>query len=523
MRSDANQRGLAVTLHSELIEKIPVGVIVLKFRDLHDPKTALIVQINSPAMKFIGTKETSLCGKTIADIPDLAKEEFLQQYAGVAETGISVDLGELRRLSEGAYPRVYSVRGFPLPGNCLGLAMEDITARLALEQENSVEEARFRLLVRGVRDCAIYMLDPAGYVLSWNVGAEYLKGYREEEILGKHFSVFYRPAEARAGKPQANLKEAADKGKCEEEGWRVRKDGSQFWAHVLITTLRDERGRLAGFAKVTRDITERQEREEALREANQSLELHVRQRTGELVRLNEKLLAEVAARERAQEQYRALAQRQEKVREEERTHVAREMHDELGQLCTALKMDLVWIAQKLPEQQTRLRERVDSALSLVSSLIQSLRRISAELRPSTLDSLGLVAAMEWQAQEFQARMGIACRAILPEKEVVLDQERSTAVFRIFQETLTNVARHANATSVQANLILREKDVLLVVHDDGRGFDAAYALNRGSPGLLGMRERANLIGGHFKISSSPGSGTTVTVQIPIRKMSKIQAL
>jgi two-component system sensor kinase len=513
--TDLKGGGDLAGLHFELIDKLPVGLIVLQFRDLCDAKAAVIMEINSTAMKFIGKEGGPLRGNTLIEVPELTKVKFLEQCLEVARTGVSVNLGEIQRLSEGTDPRVYSARAFSLPGNCVGVTIEDLTARKAGEQAIRQSEANFRLLVQGLSDYAILMLDCAGNVLSWNEAAERLKGYHEEEILGKHFSVFYLPEDIRNGKPETKLREAAAKGKSEDEGWRVRKDGSRFWANALITALRDDQGNLRGFAEVTRDVTERRKREEALREANEVLELRVERRTAQILKVNDLLRVEIKDRERVQEQFRALAVRQEKVREDERTRVAREMHDQLGQLCTALKMDLAWIAQKLPAEQSRLREKAGSALTLVGELIQALRRLSTELRPSTLDSLGLVAAMEWQAQEFQARTGIACQIFLPEKELVLDQEYSTAIFRIFQETLTNVVRHANATTVQANLVVGGKNIVLVVHDNGQGFDASYALNRGSPGLLGMRERAHLLGGDLKISSAPGSGTTVTVQIPFR--------
>jgi PAS domain S-box-containing protein len=519
---ESKQRGESAGLQAEMIDRIPIGLIILKLRGFQDLESAVILEINTAATQFMGAQGQRLRGKTLSGFGGFAKPEILEQCREVLKTGNCRDPSEFYRPREGGGPEAFSVRAFSLTKKCLGVTIEDITARKSAEREVQEGEERFRLLVRGVRDYAIFMLDCNGYILSWNEGAERLKGYREKEVVGKHFSVFYLPEDLREGKPQAILSEAATKGNCEVEGWRVRKDGSRFWANVVITALRDDQGKLSGFAKVTRDVAERRNREEALSETNERLELRLTQRATELLKVNEKLRAEVNERVRAQEQYRALAMRQEKVREQERTHVAREMHDELGQLCTALKMDLVWIAQKLPGEQNRLRERTESALTLVGSLIQSVRRISTELRPSTLDSLGLVAAMEWQAQEFQTRMGIPCQVVLPEEEIRLDQERSTAIFRIFQETLTNVARHARATSVQATVVLSGESVLLVVHDNGKGFDASNALSRGSPGLLGMKERAHLIGGQLKISSAAGSGTTVTVRIPTRPLSKGQS-
>lgn len=246
---------------------------------------------------------------------------------------------------------------------------------------------------------------------------------------------------------------------------------------------------------------------------NEHLEGRIEARTAELVQLNEALQSEVRERKNAEDQLRALAARQERVREDERTRLAREIHDALGQMCTALKMDIAWIAKRLPKEEKRLVEKSDAALKLVGDLIKSLRRLSAELRPSTLDALGLVASIEWQAQQFELHTGIRCQLFLPEKDLVLDKERSTAIFRIFQETLTNVARHAGATAVQTSLVVGDTNIALITHDNGAGFDVAAAERKGSLGLLGMKERAHLLGGDFKISSVPGKGTTVVVHIP----------
>jgi signal transduction histidine kinase len=289
---------------------------------------------------------------------------------------------------------------------------------------------------------------------------------------------------------------------------------------VVLTALRDTRGNLLGFAKVTRDMSESREKEEALTRAKELLELRVEQRTAVLTRVNEELRTEIAERERAEEQLkaslgllRALAARLQNVREEERTYIAREIHDEFGQICTAIKMDLALIGHKATKRQTRLRAKVDSAMHLVDHLIATLRRIASELRPRSLDDLGLPAALEWQTHEFESRTGIQCRVSLPAEAIVLDAERATAVFRIFQESLTNVMRHAEATSVEARLERDGGQLVLQIRDNGRGFDPEEAKASKSLGLVGMQERALLINGDFRIDSAPGAGTTVTLRIP----------
>ncbi|HWZ45880.1 MAG TPA: histidine kinase [Candidatus Saccharimonadales bacterium] len=211
------------------------------------------------------------------------------------------------------------------------------------------------------------------------------------------------------------------------------------------------------------------------------------------------------------EQLRNLAAHLLSIREEERARISREVHDELGQSLTAVKMDLAWLAKRLPEKNSQMLKRVRSTQQLADSIIQSIRRISTELRPAVLD-LGLAAALEWQIQEFQARSGILCKVRLLTREVVASNA-STAMFRIFQETLTNVARHAKATRAEVVLQKQRDHLVLLIRDNGRGFDQSDPSLANSLGLLGMRERAAILGGRLKIASAPGKGTTVTAWIP----------
>jgi signal transduction histidine kinase len=212
------------------------------------------------------------------------------------------------------------------------------------------------------------------------------------------------------------------------------------------------------------------------------------------------------------EQLRKLAARLVSVREEERTRIAREVHDELGQSLTAVKMDLAWLAGRLPPGNAQMHKRLHSTQELASRIIQSVRRISTELRPGVLD-LGLAAAVEWQVKEFQVRTGIQCKLRLLTQEVFAP-DVSTALFRILQETLTNVARHAKATRVEVVKQKQQDRLVLRIRDNGRGFDPKDPSISKSLGLLGMRERAAILGGQVNIASAPGKGTTVTAWIPL---------
>jgi signal transduction histidine kinase len=228
----------------------------------------------------------------------------------------------------------------------------------------------------------------------------------------------------------------------------------------------------------------------------------------------ERRLAEEKLRE-SHEQLRALSVYLQSVREEERTRIARDVHDGLGQALTSCKLDLSWIVGKLPRDQKSLIAKARALTAHVDSTIQMVRRIATELRPGILDHLGLAAALEWQANEFQTRTGIKCDVQIRLPDMSLDPELNTTFFRIFQETLTNIIRHAGATEVGVELKEKDGQIIMEVKDNGRGISKNEITNTRSMGLLGMRERAALLGGKFRIGPLPhGSGTKVTVSVPL---------
>jgi signal transduction histidine kinase len=213
------------------------------------------------------------------------------------------------------------------------------------------------------------------------------------------------------------------------------------------------------------------------------------------------------------EQLRALGARLETVREDERTRVSREIHDELGQALTAIKLEFSSLLLELPPSPGRVGHRSHSILRLVDEAIHSIRRIAADLRPGILDDLGLPAAVEWVAEEFQARTGIHAQVSLPDEELVMDREHVTALFRILQETLTNVGRHSKATQVGVRLDRNLHDLLLEIWDNGIGITEEQLSSPTSLGILGVKERALLLGGEVTIIGTPGAGTRVVVRIP----------
>lgn len=216
------------------------------------------------------------------------------------------------------------------------------------------------------------------------------------------------------------------------------------------------------------------------------------------------------------EQWHALSTYLQFVREEERTRIAREVHDELGQALTALKLQLVWMTSRLPKELGLLHEQARLMARHIDQTIQTVRRIATELRPGVLDTAGLPAAIEWQARQFEMRTGIRCRVKSTLRDTLWDQDLNTALFRIFQEALTNIVRHAGATKVQVHLSETGRDVVLEIRDNGRGIADAEIHSTTSIGLLGIRERASLLGGRAAWRGSPGRGTAVRVSIPLRR-------
>ena len=277
------------------------------------------------------------------------------------------------------------------------------------------------------------------------------------------------------------LEASSSKHDFEFEYRMVAADGRAVWVHDLATVVPAEYGsrKLRGFML---DITERKRTEEQLRSS--------------------------------QEQLRGLSARVLSVQEEERSRIARQVHDELGQALTSLKIDLVWIGRRLPEDRDVLHEKIRTMTELIDATVHAVRRISTELRPGILDHLGLVATLEWQVREFQDRTGIPCVFTRNSDDIAVDAMRSATLFRICQEALTNIVRHANATRVDLSLRRVGPNVVLEVRDNGRGIPKSAVADPKSIGLVGMRERVLPWGGDVRIRGMRGKGTVVTVRIPV---------
>jgi signal transduction histidine kinase len=227
-------------------------------------------------------------------------------------------------------------------------------------------------------------------------------------------------------------------------------------------------------------------------------------------------LATVSELKESTGQYQELAANLQSVREEERTEVARELHDELGQALTAIKFDLVWLTDQLGQKDEALAQKTKDITAQVNSMIKNVRRLATELRPGMLEDLGLTASIEWQAHDFEKRSGIECKLEMPEDDLGLTKDQALGLFRIFQEALTNVARYAEAKQIKVALAKSGDLVILEMQDDGKGIKAEETTDIYSLGLLGMRERAVRLGGTFEIHGIPDQGTSLMVTVPVNR-------
>jgi PAS domain S-box-containing protein len=352
----------------------------------------------------------------------------------------------------------------------------------------------YRLLVENVRDYAIFVLDPEGRVLTWNAGAEAIKGYARDEIVGQHFSKFYSSEAVQSGWPARELTLAEKEGRFADEGWRVRKDGSLFWASVIITALRDPTGRLTGFAKVTQDLSERQKWQERIQDLNKELRGRVAQldesqrivelRTIELQKLSAQLLY---------------------IQDEERRRLARELHDELGQQLTVLKMTLD-------------KDKNAQSSQLVDTAIATVRNLSYLLHPPLLDETGLRAALHWFVEGLAKRSNIEISLVMrPLIFPRLPKDLETTIFRVVQESLTNVYRHSKSDSARVEIDKQAEYITVRTRDYGVGLRPEVGIRHSQAsmgvGINGMRERVRQFGGELTVTRAE-PGTLVEARIPV---------
>jgi two-component system, chemotaxis family, CheB/CheR fusion protein len=388
----------------------------------------------------------------------------------------------------------------------LSLTFHDISDWRLAELRVRGSEERLRILVDSIIDYAIFTMNDDGDIDSWNSGAERAFGYSEHEILSQPSAVLFTPEDRAAGVPDEELSTARRDGRADDERWHMRKDGTRIYCSGVMSRLTDPLK--PGFVKIARDLTTQEQAALELERAHDQLEHRIAART-------EQLRAEVTERTIAQDHVTNLLHRLVTAQEDERARIARDLHDQLGQQLTALRLALERHRETLTAQ-TEPDVHLDRALSLARQVDHEVDFLAWELRPAALDDLGLVAALprflaEWSGyhgipSNFQTTGTVAGR-LTPEAEITF--------YRVAQEALTNVVKHAHATRADVVLEGSDEAVVLIVEDDGVGFDmtSADAKTTGI-GLVGMRERAALVGATLQVESALGEGTTVYLRLSL---------
>jgi PAS domain S-box-containing protein len=352
----------------------------------------------------------------------------------------------------------------------------DVTERKKFEDQ----QALFVSIVNSSED-AIISKSLDDIITTWNKGAEKLFGYSSNETIGKNISMLL-PSERLNEELEINEKIKAGDSIEHFETERLKKDGDKIFVSLTVSPIKNVYGVIIGASKIARDITERREAEEKLHHSYENL--------------------------------RDLASHLQNIREEERIQIARDIHDELGQQLTGLKMDFTWLIKKIVVKDDVIEEKINEMIRLIDETIISVRRISANLRPNILDDLGLVTALQWHSAEVEKRFGIKINFVSEFDVVEVPVATATGLFRIYQEALTNAVRHANAHEVNSTLQMANNKITLQIQDDGKGIDLDNDLKKKSFGLLGIKERAFVMGGQYELKSEPGKGTQICVSVPV---------
>ena len=462
-----------------LLDAVEQAVIVTDVR-------GRIVYWNRFAETLYGWKEAEVLGRTITRItvPDTNARDA-EEILSCLRAGESWSGEFLLRRKDGSQFSG-SVMDYPVlddNGNLIGIIgiSTDITVRK--EAEKALRETSLLIEKTFVSlSDAIFVVDRDTRTIKMcNAAAVSMFGYPAEELIGfssrrlhlndDSFNEFGRM-----------LMRAIDQGKPLHGEYQMRRrNGELFPIEYVVAPLDRESGNASDIVSVIRDITARKRAEDELRASRQAL--------------------------------RALARDLQSAREGERERVAREIHDELGQQLTAIRMDLDTLRSRLPAGNDRLRGMIDEMISISDATVGTVRRIATELRPAILDDLGLPAAVEWLAEDFERRSGIECRVEVHSDSLHVGPDQAVALFRIVQEALTNVARHSQASHTEVLLEITHDRAIAVVRDDGRGVRSEELRERRALGILGMRERALAVGGTFDVLGKSGCGTTVRVDIP----------
>jgi PAS domain S-box-containing protein len=488
--SDIEEHKTAERLHElAAIVESSYDAIVSKTLD------GIVTSWNKGAERLFGYRAEEIIGRSVAI---LIPEDRLQEETDILaklRRGERIDHYETVRRHKSGQLLDVSLTVSPIrdgSGRIIAASkiVRDITERKKAEQDLRENQARFKGIIDSAMD-AIITIDEAQRVVLFNAAAERMFGCRAAEALGQPVDRFI-PERFRAAH-RAHVRAFGSAGITNRamgklgELTALRTNGREFPIEASISQTEVSGAKL--FTVILRDTTERKEAEEAL--------------------------------SRSEGQLRALAARLQQAREEEAARIARELHDQLGRCLTTIKMDLALIERMVSGQPTAeairsISEKTQLMREAIDEAVHVVRKISTDLRPGILDDLGLAAALEWQAKEFQRRSGILCILNIGEEDLEVSREQATAVFRIFQEILTNIARHSKAGKVWVHLDAQDGILTLEVEDNGVGISPEALRQPQTLGLLGMRERAAIFGGEVEIAGVPSKGTTVIVRMPVNR-------
>ena len=448
------------------------------FEGLAVTERGRLIDVTGKLAKLFGYQRSELIGKSIAKLiaPNVRNDTLTKILSGYSLPYESICLKKDKTI----FPVEVCGKNYSSKGRVLCVtAIRDITRRKMAEKVLQESESKYKTLTEN--SLTGIFIHQNGKLIFVNDKFAEMHGYKPEELLRKSHLLLVHPDQKKNMKGMASKRLKGKSVPQQYEVQRITKDGKTIWCEMMATLI-EYKGKPAIM--------------------------------GNLIDITERKLAEVAIKQ-SEEQLRNLTTYLQKIGEVERTNIAREIHDELGLGLTVLKIDLSWLRKRLPENEIPLHEKAETMTQLIDKTIQTVKKISTELRPGLLDDLGLAAAIEWQAEEFQKRTGIQCKITIDPKDVTFDRDRNTAIYRIFQETLTNIARHAQATEVDVSLRQRDGQLELNVRDNGRGITEKELANPRSFGLIGIRERVKIFSGINIIKGVPGKGTTVTVRMPIR--------
>jgi PAS domain S-box-containing protein len=437
-----------------------------------------LIDVTGKLAKLFGYQRSELIGRSIAELiaPNVRNDTLTKILSGYSMPYESICLKKDKTI----FPVEVCGKNYASKGRVLCVtAIRDITRRKMAEKVLQESESKYKTLTEN--SLTGIFIHQNGKLIFVNDKFAEMHGYKPEELLRKSHLLLVHPDQKKNMKGMASKRLKGKSVPQQYEVQRITKDGKTIWCEMMATLI-EYKGKPAIM--------------------------------GNLIDITERKLAEVAIKQ-SEEQLRNLTTYLQKIGEVERTNIAREIHDELGLGLTVLKIDLSWLRKRLPENEIPLHDKAETMTQLIDKTIQTVKKISTELRPGLLDDLGLAAAIEWQAEEFQKRTGIQCKITIDPKDITFDRDRNTAIYRIFQETLTNVARHAQATEVDVSLRQRDVQLELIVRDNGRGITEKELDNPRSFGLIGIRERVKIFSGINIIKGIPGKGTTVTVRMPIR--------